>query len=144
MRIVVLVLLAIAALAQAPSFTPKPVGNLKQVMKSILFPNSNIIFDVQANTPKDDAAWQTVQNSAIALAESASLIAMPGRLREDGKPVPVQRADWIKFSNGLVAAARKTYQAAQSKNQAAVADSTNDLSDACSNCHEIYRDAPQR
>jgi cytochrome c556 len=133
--------IACIGLAQAPAtYRPKPVGNLKQVMKSIPYPNSNIIFDVQQKVPKDDAEWQTVQNAAMAIAETANLITLAGRLRSDGKPVPVQNADWNKFAQGLVTAGQACYKAAVAKNQDGVSQCTDQLSDSCSNCHEVYRD----
>jgi hypothetical protein len=136
-------LIAGLALAQAPAFRARPVGNLKQVMRSIPYPNSNIIFDVQSKAPKDDDEWKTVENAAMAIAETAALITMPGRLREDGQPAPVTRADWVKFSQELVSAGQVCYKAARAKNVDAVGECTNQLSDSCSNCHDVYRDVPQ-
>ena len=72
MRSIVLLFFAVAAIAQAPSFKPKPVGNLKQVMRSIPYPNSDIIFAVQGKAPKDEKEWQTVENAAIAISETAA------------------------------------------------------------------------
>ena len=144
MRSIVVLLLAVSVLAQAPSFKPKPVGNLKQVMRSVPYLNSDIIFAVQTKVPKDEKEWQTVENAAIAISESAALITMPGRLRSNGQPVPVQRADWVKYSQGLVAAGQACYKAAQSKNQDAVSNCTDQLSEACENCHKVYRDNPQQ
>ena len=138
--------------------TPKPDGDLAQLMRGVLFANSNILFDVQEHDPgappKQDtsgggasnnyanvyAGWQAVEAAAVALAESTDLILKPGRLCSNGKPVPVQRADFIKYAEGLRSAARKSLAAALAKNKEQVADSTNDLADACSNCHEPYRD----
>jgi len=140
MRPIVFLFFAVAVTAQAPSFKPKPVGNLKQVMRSIPYPNSDIIFGVQSNAPTDEKAWQTVEIAAIAISETATLITMPGRLRSNGQPVPVQRADWIKYSQGLVAAGQACYKAAQSKSQDAVSMCTDGLSEACENCHKVYRD----
>jgi cytochrome c556 len=145
MRIVLAFLLAGAALAQAPAtFKPRPVGNLKQVMRSILLPSSDLIFAVQQAAPKDDAGWANVANAAVAIGESASLIMMPGRLRADGQPVPVAKPDWIKFSQALVEASKVTLKAAQSKNAEAVGNSTDGLSAACDNCHQVYRDKPAK
>lgn len=140
----VLFVLAGMMLAQAPAlYRPRPVANLKQVMRSIPLPNSNIIFDVQTKAPADDMAWKDVQNAAMAIAETANLITLPGRLRENGQPVPVQNADWNKFARGLVAAGQACYKAAQMKSQEAVSNCADELSESCSNCHEIYRDRPQ-
>jgi hypothetical protein len=35
-------------------------------------------------------------------------------------------------------------EAAHTRNQEKVSDATNDLADACSNCHEVYRDKGTR
>ena len=70
MRKLVLLLLTAIAFAQTP------VANLKQVMRAIPLPNSNIVFDVQGKAPKDEAEWKTVENAALAVAETATLIAM--------------------------------------------------------------------
>jgi len=154
---------AVTAFAsQAPAFPP--VGNLNQVMRGILFPNSNIIFNVQTNDPgvpaKPPAAgagssaafswtnwgagiytgWQMVDYAAVAIAESAPLMLTPGRRCENGRPVPVERADWIKFTQELVEAGRAAYRASQMRSQEAVSDATNQLSDACFHCHSVYRD----
>jgi cytochrome c556 len=145
MRILVLFLLVGALTAQAPSsFKAKPVGNLKQVMRGILLPNSDLIFAVQQKPPKDDKGWADVANAAVALSESGALIAMPGRVRDNGQPVPVQRPDWNKFVQALVDASKATLKAALSKNADAVGDSTDALSLACDNCHQVYRDKPQK
>jgi hypothetical protein len=126
---------------QAPSsFKSKPVGNLKQVMRGILLPNSDMIFGVQQTAPKDDKGWADVSNAAVAIGESSALIAMPGRLLSNGQPVPVQKADWVKFTQALVDACKATLKAAQSKNADAVGNSTDALSGACDNCHMVYRD----
>jgi cytochrome c556 len=144
MRVLVLPFLAVVVLAQAPSgFKPSPVGNLKQVMRSIPLPNSNLIFAVQRQAPKNEEEWKAVEDSARAISETANLIIMPGRLRENGQPVPVRRPDFIKYAQGLVQAGQDCYKAAVSRSQEAVSDCTANLADSCSNCHDVYRDAPQ-
>src|SRR5947209_8261934 len=72
--------------ASAPA--PRSHGKLAQVMRGILFPNSNVIFYVQDKDPTKVkpaadpalstdplagayAGWTAVENSALALAESA-------------------------------------------------------------------------
>jgi cytochrome c556 len=137
--------LAGAATAQAPvPFKPKPIGTLKQVMRSVPLPSSNIIFDVQKTAPKDEDEWKTVENASIAISESPNLILIPGRLGDNGKPVPLQAADFQKFAQGLVAAGQACYEAAKSRSQDKVSDCTDGLSVACANCHDVYRDRPQK
>ena len=147
------------AATSAPPRAAKPDGNLAQLMRGILFPNSNLLFDVQQNDPgvpkKPDAAssggastaytnvysgWQVVEGAAVALEESADLILKSGRLCSNGKLAPVARADYVKFAAALREASRQALIAARAKDQMKVSDITNDLADACSMCHEKYRD----
>jgi mono/diheme cytochrome c family protein len=148
-----------SAASQAPAFPA--MGNLAQVMRGILFPSSNIIFNVQLHDPgapvkpgATDAAsfswtdwgagiytgWQIVDYAAVAIAESAPLMLTPGRRCENGRPVPVDRPDWIKFSQELAEVGRIVYKASQTRSQQAVSDATNQLADACLHCHQVYRD----
>ena len=64
-----------------------------------------------AMLPKDDAEWTAVQTSAAVLAESGDLLAMRGRRKENGEPVP-QTADWRKHVQALVRAAKGALEAA--------------------------------
>ena len=132
--------------------TAKVQGNLAQVMRGILFPNSNIIFDAQNNDPTKKKAdeqfgnpyggWQNVENASIALAESSNLLIIPGRVCSNGKPAPLAQADWPKLVQGLRDAAMASYKAAQSKNMDNIVDAAGTLTEACSNCHDKYREKP--
>ena len=136
---------------------------MAQVMRGILFPSSNVLFDVQTQDPgarskggtaRGDAtttssrygdvydAWMVVDAAAISIAEAAPLLMTRGRRCENGKPAPVDRADWQQYVQGLAEAGRAAYRASQTRNQAAVSDVTNQVSDACANCHRVYRDTP--
>jgi cytochrome c556 len=149
--------------ARAASQPPasQPYGTLAQMMRGIPFPNSNIIFDAQAQDPGAPkpppqkagagtgataayanvySGWPMVENSAVALSETANLIMIPGRLCENGKPVPLEREDFKKFAEGLAEAGRFALKAAQSKNQDAVIEAGGVVADACAACHEVYRD----
>jgi len=140
------------------AFTPQPYANLAQVMRGIPFTFSNIVFDAQAQDPGAPRApaevtagatatfknvyggWQEVENSALALAEASNLLMIPGRFCENGKPVPVQDETYRKAAEGLAAAGRAAYKAAQSKNMDAMLEVSETVAVACSNCHEPYRD----
>jgi cytochrome c556 len=54
--------------------------------------------------------------------------------------VPRQQADFQKFARDMRTAGVAVLQAARTKNQEKVSDATNNLADACSSCHEVYRD----
>jgi S-disulfanyl-L-cysteine oxidoreductase SoxD len=146
---------------QAASFAPN--GNLAQVMRGIFFPSSNIIFTVQTHDPGEKkppqesatadggfnwmvwggniySGWELVDYAAIALADAAPLMLTPGRKCENGKPVPVNDPEWIKYTVEMAEVGKAAYKASQTRNQEAVSDISNAVSDACLNCHQVYRD----
>jgi mono/diheme cytochrome c family protein len=146
-----------------PSARPLPLGNLAQVMRGILFPSSNLIFNVQNQDPGQQkmgwqpgdtpfgwadwgagiySGWELVDYAAIAIAESAPLLLTPGRRCENGRPVPIDGPDWIQFTQEMAEAGRAAYRASQSRNRDAVIEVTNVIADACLRCHEVYRDKP--
>jgi hypothetical protein len=132
-------------------------GTLLQVMRGILFPNSNVLFSSQTVDPmsvKKDAdptasvnplagqygGWEALENSGIAMAEAANLLTIPGRVCGNGKPAPVRSADWQRFVQGLRDAGMATYQAGRSKNMDMVVDAADKVTTACMNCHDVYRE----
>jgi len=159
-----LLLLTLVVAAQPPvkpvATTDKPAGNLIQVMRGVLFNNANLIFDVQQVDPgapvkagetefgatqtKNFASvysgWQVIENAAVALDDSVDAILKSGRMCQNGTPVPVGRADYVKAALGLRQTAREILAAAQQKNRDKVIDLGGDLAEACAACHQIYRD----
>jgi hypothetical protein len=136
---------------------PQVKGTLNQVMRGILFPNSNIIFDAQDRDPgappddKDPAAaanpyagtyggWEAVENASIALAEAANLVALPGRTCANGKPVPLNDPTFQKGLAALREVSMASYQAAQEKKLDAFLDISDKLTQACATCHDAFRD----
>ena len=144
----------------SPAFPP--AGNLAQLMRGVLFPAANMIFNVQrydpATPPKPtnlsrDAGfswvdwgagvykgWELVDYAAVALGETAPLMLTQGRRCENGKPVPINDPDWIKFTVELQQVSKEVYAAAQTRNQEKVSDITEKLADMCLHCHQAYRD----
>jgi len=149
-----------AAPGSLPTFPP--AGNLAQLMRGVLFPAANMIFNVQrydpATPPKPtnlskDAGfswvdwgagvykgWELVDYAAVALGETAPLMLTQGRRCENGKPVPINDPDWIKFTIELQQVSKEVYAAAQTRNQEKVSDITEKLADMCLHCHQAYRD----
>jgi len=144
---------------------PAPAANLAQLMRGILFPSSNLIFEVQGHDPgekKDGkpyepgandnfswaqwgagiySPWEVIDYAALAIADAAPLLLVPRRC-ENGRAVPVDNDDWNRFTLELIEAGKAAYKASQSRNQEAVSDVSNQLADACLHCHEVYRDKP--
>lgn len=145
-----------AAKHAAAATDMKVQADLRQLMRGILFPNSNVLFAAQndlSNIPGADdptlspnplnssfGGWEAVENSALALSEAANLLLIPGRLCSNGRPAPLGRADWPKFVQGLRDASAAAYKAAKTKSQDAMVDVSETVTEACSACHQVYRD----
>jgi hypothetical protein len=129
------------------------------VMRGVLDSAANVVFSAQSDDPADvkfvpgrDPAmatdplastfggWQAVENAALALAESANLLLIPGRTCANGLPVPMNNPDWLKFVQELRDAGMKAYTAAQSKNQDKMVEAADTLSASCANCHKKWRE----
>jgi hypothetical protein len=132
-------------------------ANLGQLMKGTLYPESNVVFAAQDVNPADVqhakdpsmatdplasqyGKWEAVENNALAIAEVANLLSLPGRKCANGLDVPVKNADWGKFVQGLRDAGMSAYMAAQAKNQDKMTDVAGELTAACQNCHVRYRE----
>lgn len=156
------IVLAVGSCAREPAapeapavLNPQVQGTLNQVMRGILFPNSNIIFDAQSTdpgAPPDPNAvlsspyagtyggWEAVENASIAIGEAANLVALPGRTCQNGKPVPLQDEVFQKGLQALRDVGQASYKAAQAKNQDAMLDISDQVTQACATCHDVYRD----
>ena len=147
-----------AAAATAGAVTLTPTANLAQFMRGVTFPNANILFNTQVKDPATSKpgnpvpfdyvlwgntvyyGWQAADQAALALLETTPMFMLPGRRCENGRPVPIQNADYKKFTQDLIDLSRELYKATQSRNQDAVAGMSEKLNDACANCHKVYRD----
>ena len=136
-----------------------PLMTVNQLMHAILFPLGNAVFFAQSEDPdalsRDPqpstspnpltglyGGWQAVENSALALAESADLLLIAGRTCSNGEVVNVEDADWIRFVDDYREKSVAAYEAALTKNQDAMVDASGNLSDACLACHRVYRREP--
>jgi mono/diheme cytochrome c family protein len=151
---------ASAGASRSGTSLPPPEGNLAELMRAIAFPNSNILFNVQIKDPGAQAkkqavapqfvyaewgsgvysGWLAVDQAAVAITETAPLLLTPGRRCQNGKPVPVDAADWKQYVAALSDVGKLAYQASKARNFEAFTDITEKLNDACANCHKVYRD----
>ena len=141
--------------AAAPA--PQVAATLNKLMRGTLYPESNVVFASQDVNPADvphakDPAmatdplasqfgkWEAVENNALAIAEVANLLMLPGRKCANGLDVPLKNPDWAKFVQELREAGMTAYTAAQTKNQDKMTDAADVMTVACKHCHDKYRD----
>jgi len=115
----------------APQGPYRIVGTMSQLMVDIIYPTSNDIFYIVTNPPSNDGQWAAIQRSALTLAESANLLLMPGRARDQDK--------WITDSRLLLDAGNLAFKAAKAKDFDAIVALNEQLVTACTTCHRDYR-----
>ena len=132
-----LVVLTMAACSAKPPPPPPPetIATTRQVMLGITIPTSDVIFQVGTRAPADDMEWEKVEANAVALAESATLLTLGSRA--------VDKQDWLKHCQDLIATAKSAAAAAHEKNVEKVLDAGNAVYEVCDGCHAKYMPARQ-
>ena len=137
---------------------PRVYANMLQLMRGTLYPQSNVIFTAQVEDPASFkpaahqstssdpftsayGGWEAVENSGLAMAETANLLLVP-RMCGNGKPAPIQNADWQMWVQELRDAAVGVNKAGQAKNDDVVLEAADKLATACLHCHAKYRNVP--
>jgi hypothetical protein len=138
--------------------TVTATANLAQFMRAVTFPNANIIFNTQLYDPGKEKpkmpipydyvlwgktvyyGWEAVDEAILALRDTSPMLMLPGRKCQNGRPVPIQNADYQKAVKDLVAFTDELWKAAQTRNQDTVSALSEKLNDTCANCHKVYRD----
>lgn len=143
MRNVIWLLLAgstLAAQAPAEQATPPPVkpgpayqaaGTMSELMIKVLYPTSDAVFYITTRTPKTDEEWGELQGKTMMLAESANLMMLPGRARDQDR--------WMQDSKLLLDAGIAAFKAAKRKDVAALEALNDQLYASCVTCHQHYR-----
>ncbi len=111
--------------------SPQPVGTMSDLMVKIIYPASDAIFYIATRTPTSEAEWGELQGKALAVAESANLLMMPGRARDQDR--------WMADAKLMLDAGRAAFRAARTKDVAAVEAVNDQLYTSCTSCHQHYR-----
>jgi hypothetical protein len=151
----------LSLMAQTPSTNSAQEvhADLNRLMRGVLYPAANVVFFAQADNPADVkpntgqdpsmatdplmstfGGWQAIENASLALAESANLLLIPGRICSNGEPAPIKDPAWATFVQQVRDAGMKAFKAAQDKDQKKMIDIAETLSAACAGCHRKWRD----
>lgn len=130
----------------APASAPPPVAtfgsvtDMKQLMNWVIDPAADVVWasvgtivnleGTKEIVPRTDEEWAAVRNSAATVAESANLLMLPGRARNQD--------DWMTKARGLSDAAAEALRAAEVKDTEALFDAGGTIYQACSDCHAKY------
>src|SRR5206468_12482096 len=81
-------LAGLVLLAAVPAFgqtAAQPIGTMSDLMVKIIYPASDAIFYITTRTPTSEVEWGELQGKALAVAESANLLRMAGRERDQDR-----------------------------------------------------------
>jgi len=129
-----------AQVAVAPASTLVPVATVGHLMRGIIDPAARVVFAavgtivtperVEERVPKTAAEWETVVNSAAALAEAGNLMLVGSRAVDAG--------DWATYSRNLTDAGAAALKAAETRDAQGVFASGEAIYEACNDCHRKY------
>lgn len=141
MKTLALVFLAGATvLAQAPAApkqmaTERPptrnIGSMSDLMVKIIYPASDALFYIESRTPTTDTEWTVLEGQALMVAESANLLMLPGRARD--------QKQWMADAKLMLEAGAAAVKAVKSKNVEAITALSDQLMESCTSCHKNYR-----
>lgn len=148
--------LAGANTAVAPDYLPE--ATIAEIMNSMVAPFTQTVWDavVYGDTiegPDTDEGWQAVRAAAVALAESANVLMIPGRPvagpgkiagegelspREIAALIEQNRAAWVEHSHALHGAAVQAIHAVDAKEAETLVDVGGRLVEVCEGCHSQF------
>ena len=100
-------------------------------MVHLIYPTSDAVFYISSRTPATDAEWVELQAKTLTLAESANLLMMPGRARDQDR--------WMTDARLMLDAGWAAFKAAKAKDVPALEALSDQMLEACTTCHQHYR-----
>ncbi len=165
-RAIAVACLAVTSLGVGARLYAQAVGDfmpritIVEIMDSMVMPNAQIVWDAVSyevtekgetiTGPKTDEDWQRVRWAAIALAESANNLMVPGRAvnhpgvkpgegelapEEIAKLIAANRGAWVGHAKVLYEAVMQAVSAIDAKDTAKISDAGGTIDSACESCH---------
>jgi hypothetical protein len=133
MKLFALSIAVAASMAQAGSDRPptRNVGSMSDLMVKIIYPASDALFYIESRTPMTDSEWTVLEGQALMVAESANLLMMPGRARD--------QKQWMDDAKLMLDVGADALKFAKVRNVAAIAALSDRLYESCTTCHRHYR-----
>jgi len=146
--VIILCFLLITGCNQPEQVKPilfESTGDVKHIMQWVLDPAADHLWDsagsiiTEAGTeelaPTTEEGWLAVQHSAVVVAETANLLLMPSRTKDDEA--------WREIALGLVSAGLRAKAAAEAKDAEELFEAGAQLYRVCKSCHTIYVEGEQ-
>lgn len=118
----------------------RPVADVSQLMLTMIEPAADVVWaavgtvvtedNVEHWEPETDEEWAAVLNGAMTLTESANLLMMGDRARD--------QETWMRMAQEMVAAGKIAVEAAESQDVEAIYGVGEAVYNACDRCHNLY------
>jgi hypothetical protein len=109
----------------------RQIGTMSDLMAKVIYPASDAVFYIETRTPKTETEWDELQGKTLILAESANLLMMPGRARDQDR--------WIADTRLMLEAGTEAFKAAKQHDVAGLIAVNEALYNSCVTCHRHYR-----
>ena len=127
--------------ASEPEEVPfRPVANVSELMQTMIDPAADVVWDAVGTVitydgvdhwePETDEEWALVLNGAMTLTESANLLMLGDRARD--------QETWMRMSQGMVEAGMLAVEAAQNQDVEAIYGVGEAIYNSCDRCHNLY------
>ncbi len=131
-----LVLLAAAATAQTPSSYIPVRLTTSALMLDVVAPTTNPIWEKSYAPDLTDADWDEVKKAASQLLTAASLVSLGGT--DAAEKGWTDAPEWQQWSEAMAATGMAALQAAEAKDQTALAAAGDSLVEYCAGCHVVF------
>ena len=120
-------LTAVSVLFVSQSVSYRPVATNAQIMRALIVPASDALFDAP-DAPTNEE-WAHLEDQALILAESGNLLMIGPRAAD---------ATWVRQSRALVDQGGMAYEAVQAKDVDRLLKTTDEILATCKACHQRY------
>jgi prophage DNA circulation protein len=120
------------AAQRTPAMGIRTLADVRELHDLLISPASDAVFNAATDVPTNAKGWSAARGQALVLAESANLLVIGTRVRDNG--------NWMNMSRALVDAAALAASAAAKKDAKALEAATDAITVSCMNCHQPYRD----
>lgn len=118
----------------------RPVASVSQLMSTMIDPSADVVWDavgtivtpdgVEHWEPETDDEWAAVLSGAMTLTESANLLMIGDRARDQDT--------WMRMAQGMVTAGQLAVEAAENQDVEAIYEVGEAVYNSCDNCHNLY------
>ncbi len=133
--------LLVAGCGAEPTGPPlQPTATVQELMAHMIDPAADLVWDAVGTVitedsvdhwePQTDEEWMVVRNGAVTLVESANLLMIGDRARDQDT--------WMRMTQGLIEAGNRMLEAVDARDTEAVFALGEEVYNACDTCHNLY------